>query len=234
LTEKLKNRLWSEKIIRRFDTSFRHRWEIYNTMIVQSLNSKTIWIDCGCGNNTKINEYGSFAKYGIGVDIIDSPKISEHYIKADIKNLPFSSEYAELITLGFVVEHFDAVTPYFSEINRVLKVNGKIIILTTNLLSPFIFIPKILLPDYIKRKILTKLFKVQSDDIFPTHHKINTLNKFMNLSENLSLLDYEYISDLNYTRRWMFIIFLFWHIITGNKFMMKFRTNIMVILQKNK
>ncbi len=89
--------------------------------------------------------------------MIDIPD-NENFIKADIGNLPFDSEYADLITLRFVVEHFQDQNKYLSELTRVLKKGGKIIILTTNLLSPLIFIPKFLLPYSIKSRILTKTF----------------------------------------------------------------------------
>ncbi len=227
----MNNKEWSKKILQKYDPSFKHRWELYEEVIKGSLNTQTIWIDCGCGNNGMIKTYSEFVKKAIGVDIID-PAYKKNYIKADIRHLPFPSDYADLITLRFVVEHFENDTEYTNELTRVIKKGGKIIILTTNLLSPLIFLPRLFLPYSLKNKLLTKLFKVKDDDVFPTYHKMNTPNKFKNLNKDFKLNKMMFISDLNFTRKWVFILLLIWHKLTGMKVLNKFRTNILVILEK--
>ncbi|MDR3626939.1 MAG: methyltransferase domain-containing protein, partial [Ignavibacteriaceae bacterium] len=153
-------------------------------------------------------------------------------IKSDIRNFPFPSGYADLISLRFVVEHFKCPDEYIPELKRVLKGGGEIIILTTNLLSPFIFLPRLILPYSLKQKILTKLFKVKNDDVFPTYHKLNSPAKFDKLKNDFIVKEIKFISDLNYIRKWMFLILLLWHKMTGLKMLNKLRTNILVILEK--
>jgi len=227
----MNNREWSEKILKKFDSSFKHRWEIYDDVLKDSLNPETIWIDCGCGNNGAVKTFGKLAKTAIGIDIIGNGNKS-NFIKADIRNLPFPADYADLITLRFVAEHFENADEYISELNRVIKSGGKIIILTTNLLSPFIFLPRMFLPFSVKNKIISKVFNVKPDDIFPTYHKINTPHRFKTQSNELKLSQIIFISDLNYTRRWVFIILMIWHKLTEIKMLRKFRTNILAILEK--
>ncbi|OGU46475.1 MAG: hypothetical protein A2000_13720 [Ignavibacteria bacterium GWB2_36_8] len=227
----MNNKEWSEKILQKYDSLFKHRWEIYDEIVKGALSSQMVWVDCGCGNDGMVETYASLVKTAVGVDIID-PIHKRNYIKADIRYLPFPSDYADLITLRFVVEHFQNSGEYIYELTRAIKPGGQIIILTTNLLSPFIFLPRLFLPSSIKSKILTKLFKVKDEDVFPAYHKMNTPDKFKKLTKNFRLKKMMFISDLNYTRKWVFILLLIWHKITGMKILNKFRTNILAILEK--
>lgn len=227
----MNNKEWSEKILKRFDPSFKHRWLIYDEVVKKSLNAEMVWIDCGSGNDEMAEMYSSLVRTAVRVDIID-PFNKKNYVKADIRHLPFTSNYANLVTLRFVVEHFENDIEHINELSRVLKKNGQIIILTTNLLSPFIFLPRLLFPYSIKNKILTKLFKVKDDDVFPAHHKLNTPNKFHKIDNDFRVKEMIFISDLNYTRKWIFVLLLIWHKITEIKILNKFRTNILVFLEK--
>ena len=118
-----------------------------------------------------------------------------------------------------------------NEVKRILAPGGKVLILTTNLLSPFIFIPKVILPNKIKMKILSSVFKVKDNDIFPAYHKLNTPGKFYKL-KNFKVKEFIFISDLNYTRKSVFLILLLWHLITKVSWLQKLRTNILIVLEK--
>ena len=227
----MNNKEWSEKILQNFDPSFKHRWVLYKEILKTSLNTQSIWLDCGCGNNEMVENFAISAKTAVGVDVIN-PLYRNNYLKADVKKLPFPSQTADLITLRFVVEHFKNSDEYIDELSRVSKKGGKIIVLTTNILSPLIFLPRLLLPYWLKNKILTKIFKVNNDDVFQTYHKLNSPNKFHQSNKMFALKEMIFISDLNYTRKWVFILLLFWHIITKPKPFNRFRTNILVILEK--
>lgn len=225
------NREWSEKILKRVDKNFKHRWEVFNDALLENLTQEAVWIDCGCGNDLMVEEYSHLARLAVGVDIITPDPEIKKFVKADLKKLPFKNECVDLITLRFVVEHFENREPYITELERVLKKNGKIIILTTNLLSPLIRIPG-LLPASIKTKILSKLFRVSDRDIFPTYHKLNTPEEIKDAGKNIKIKNIRFISDLNYKRKWLFMFFLGFHLLTKIKFLERLRTNFFVILIK--
>jgi ubiquinone/menaquinone biosynthesis C-methylase UbiE len=226
------NSVWSEEILKRIDPSFRHRWVVYYDLLDQLLTPDTTWIDCGCGDNGIVSEYGARAKEATGVDMIDHDASVKNYIKADIKRLPFPSGYADLVTLRFVVEHFESSEPYLDEIYRVLKPGGRLVILTTNALSPLIFIPRIILPYPLKNFILSTVFKVSETDIFPTYHKLNTAKKINAFSDKFTVEKLDYISDMNYQRKPVFLALMAFHLVTAPVSLRKFRTNILAILQK--
>ncbi|MEQ9309399.1 MAG: class I SAM-dependent methyltransferase [Balneolaceae bacterium] len=229
----MSNKEWTDTIIKKVDPSFKHRWILFDEEVTKLLTPDVVWVDCGCGTNGMVNTFGNRTKSAIGVDLIDPEGIDGNYIKADIKAMPFPDEYADLITLRFVVEHFDNVEDNFSELERVLKPNGKIVILTTNYLSPLIRIPHLILPYRIKNWMLSTLFKVDATDIFPTYHKVNVPNFYQNKLNTFTTKKLMMISDLNSTRKSIFLIFLSYHILTLFKPLNKFRTNILAVLEKN-
>jgi len=227
----MNNKDWSENILKKLDPSFKHRWEVFNNLVKDSLNPETIWIDCGCGDNAMVDTFGGLAKTAFGIDVVEN-KNKNNFIMAEINNLPLPSNFADLITLRFVVEHFKNAEENLSELKRVLKTNGKIIILTTNLFSPLIFLPRLFFPYSLKSKILKKIFKVNEEDIFPTYHKLNTFGFYSRNPLGLHLKNIMFISDLNFTRKTVFLLLLFWHKLTGIQSLKKFRTNILVVLEK--
>lgn len=227
------NKEWSENILRKVDPSFKHRWEVFDEAIQKYLTPESVWLDLGCGDNATVREFGNLAKQAVGVDIIRHEQLAGPFVLADIRHLPFADASIDLITLRFVAEHFADRQSYFAELHRVLKPGGRIILLTTNIASPFIFLPRLILPYPLKHAIITKIFKVADEDIFPTYHKANSRHALLAIN-GFSIEHFEYISDLNYTRKWMFIIFLVWHLGTRLPGLGWLRTNFLAVLEKEK
>ncbi|MEL6822453.1 MAG: class I SAM-dependent methyltransferase [Calditrichota bacterium] len=226
------NERWSQSILSKLDPKFRHRWIVYTETLKSLISRKTVWVDCGAGKNGTVKALGNLAKKATGVDVIEGDKYDENYVQADIRNLPFEDNSVDLLTLRFVVEHFEKTDAYFKEINRVLKSGGKSVVLTTNVISPLIFLPKLLMPYPLRHWVLTRLFKVEDEDIFPTYHAFNTERALSEPILGLRLVDISYISDLNYTRKWVFLVLLSFHLITRLPGLSRFRTNILAVLEK--
>jgi len=225
------NKEWSDRLLLRFDPLFKHRWTIYKTVLNNLLSESSIWIDCGCGNNEMVETFRKSSKFALGLDIVDNTAC-RNFLKADIKNLPLKASSVNLITLRFVVEHFDNKFDYFDEIGRVLQYNGVVLILTTNLYSPIIFLPKILLPKRLKEQIISLIFKVQEEDIFPAYHNYNTLKKFEGIN-GFKVKEVLFLSDLNYTLKIIFLLLFIWHMITKIKGLKYFRSNLLIVLEKS-
>lgn len=225
------NQEWADRIIRRVDPGFKHHWQAYEDRLHTHLVPDCVWIDCGSGDNRFVAGHAGPARLAVGVDLTCREKPEGAFVVADIRHLPFASKSADLVTLRFVVEHFAEVAGHFDEIERILKDGGTVIILTTNALSPLIFIPRFLLPYPIKNRLLAKLFKVESTEIFPTHHKLNTPGRFEHIG-GLRLRHLELISDLNFIRKWVFWIFLGWHLVTRPRSLHKLRMHILAELER--
>lgn len=226
------NRRWSETITKRVDTSFKHRWIIYNEIVSTHLFPHVLWIDIGCGQNHSIRDLGTAVRFAVGVDLIPPiGKTKPPYIVADLRALPLKSLCADLITLRFVVEHLEVIPQDFAEINRVLKPGGHIIVLTTNAWSPFIFIPR-LLPHALKRRLIQRLYRINDGEVFRTYHRFNSLRRMRGGIYEAHLLDAEFIQDSNFVRKWIFLVGFFWHVVTRRGALRELRSNILAVFKK--
>ncbi len=221
-----------QNILWRVCPSFQFRHEIYNETIQNLISSQTVWIDIGCGDNSIIEKYGKNSKLAVGLDLVKHRDLSTAlFIKADLKKLPLRSEFADLITLRMVVEHRDNISEEFNDIERVLKKNGKVVILTTNICSPIIFIPKAV-PYKVKKLIIKKLFNVEEKDIFQTFHHFNSPGKIKKGIGKLRLINLRMIEQTSLLNPILFFIFLVPLILTNNKLLKCCRSNMLAIFKK--
>ena len=99
-------------------------------------------LDYGCGPGFGSEILSRYAKKVIAVDIrtkaINYAK--SKYIKPNLsfqiisssKPLPFEDNYFDVIISSHVIEHIPNVSSYLNELNRILKVNGVLILSTPN------------------------------------------------------------------------------------------------------
>ena len=228
------NRQWAKKVINRFDSSYRHRWELFDQYLEKLQNKDHTCLDIGCGESEELDLKYIF-KYKTETDIL-FPSIKKKrlipFIQSDLYYLPFRDSSFDLILLRFVIEHIAEPFEAFFEFGRILKKGGRILILTTNIYSPFIFLPK-LLPYLFRKKLMLLLYKVTSEEIFPTYHYLNSRKAIAQLEPYFKVKDWIYIQDINWTRKGIFIMFFIWHLITKWLNLSFLRTNFLTILKKN-
>jgi len=226
------NRAWSDAILRVVDRSFRHRWEIYDDVVRALLTPGSTWIDVGCGENAMVNDsdFGGRAHTAVGVDIFVPPPGTRRFVAATVRALPFADNSADLVTLRFVAEHLDSADA-LADVARVLKPGGRMVVLTTNTLSPFIAAPR-LLPFGVKNWLLRTIFQVHEEDVLPTYHALNTPDAYRKGPAGLPLERLFILSDLNYTRRWMFLVLLANHLFTMLPGSAELRMNLLAVCRK--
>jgi SAM-dependent methyltransferase len=226
------NRIWSNAIIQRIDPSFRHRWEVFNDLLVQMLDEHTVWIDVGCGDNNLVETFGSHAQRAVGIDPLDPVGgTPAPFIKADITALPFEDNSVDVVTLRFVVEHLRRIPEDFAEVARVLRPGGRVLSVTTNTWSPFVF-PLRLLPFGLKNLLIRSLLRVEERDIFPTYHRFNTPRRMRRGAGRLQLQRLILVQDCNFTRRWLFVCLFGIHLLTRPAVLQGLRPNLVAVLQK--
>jgi ubiquinone/menaquinone biosynthesis C-methylase UbiE len=221
----------ADKIIHFFDKSHRHRWDVFKNILKSYLDKDTSWIDLGCGDNHLVKEFGVLARSAIGVDLLEPEDNTSPFIKSNIRSLPFEDNSIDLITMRFVIEHIENIERDLADAKRILKSGGKLILITTNLWNPFIQLASFV-PWRIKHKIITKLFKVDDEDVFPTYHQFNNPSKFKGGLNGLFPKEIIYISDINYINNITFAIFLVWHLFTNILNLKIFRTNLIGVFEK--
>jgi len=97
-------------------------------------------LDVGCGRGEIIKECKKKGCIAIGIDYSKAAvKISKNYVKGIIirasgTHLPFRNDVFDAITLIDVIEHLDKFDTHncLSELHRVLKTNGRILVRTPN------------------------------------------------------------------------------------------------------
>ncbi len=228
-----KNEKWAAKIIKRWDKTVKSCWAVFNEILADLQNVEHNCLDVGCGEDTELAEDLKF-KNKFGTDLIfpkNTPEYPIPFLQSDLYYLPFKDNSYNLIILRFVVEHIKYPLQAFTEFNRILKPGGHVLILTTNICSPIIFLPR-LLPYKIRKKLIIKLFKAGDDDLFPTYHRMNTKYSLKKFAHLFNIVDLKYVQDLNWTRRWIFCLFFFWHLLSKWFFIHFLRSNFITLLKK--
>ena len=221
-----------EKIFRKINPQYQHRWEIYETLLNNSITMNTIWLDIGCGKNELVAQYRQKAQYALGIDIVDDrDRADAPFLLSDLRTIPLPSCYANLITLRLVVEHLENVPEDFSEVIRLLSPKGILIILTTNSLSPIIFLPR-LLPYRLKSWIIQKLFSVESHEIFPTYHRFNTPKKMADGFKEMTLVRIDFLEQVPLHKSFLALSFGLWYTIVKIPMLKYLRSNLLAVFQK--
>ncbi|KPL08639.1 hypothetical protein AMJ71_07925 [candidate division TA06 bacterium SM1_40] len=219
-------------ILRAIDPSLRFRHEVYAETVQNMLVPRTRWLDVGCGNNAIVAGYGGTCDLAVGLDIVNHPDLRNGlFVQADLQYVPLPDELADLVTLRLVVEHMDRIPEEFSDIERVLKRGGRLIILTPNLLSPIVFIAKAM-PFKMKKWIIKKVFRVEEHDIFPALHHFNTPRKMRRDIGSLKLTDLTLIEQTSLVNPVLFCIFLLAVLLTNNELLKCVRSNILATFEK--
>jgi len=99
--------------------------------ILESKNYTSGWLlDIGCGKKPFLYVFNNVERY-IGIDWLKSPHLnSEVDILSDARKLPFKDESFDTILCTEVIEHIYEFKTAISEMNRILK-NGGVLILST-------------------------------------------------------------------------------------------------------
>ena len=230
-----KNSKNAVRLLRRIDPSYRFSWEVYDGILAELLTENTVWLDGGCGKNLAIEEQ-TVPYFKIGVDIeVRTDAVHgnpNHYAVACLGLLPFKEETFDLITLANVAEHFEDPDTVIREICRVLKPDGKILLGTTNLRSPIIFMGN-LLGKRLRLFIMRKFMSAKENDIFTAYHALNTAKDLERL-EGFTLERINFIQDINRSNHLVFLLFSLYHFLTKNRLTRSFQTNIIAVLKKDR
>jgi ubiquinone/menaquinone biosynthesis C-methylase UbiE len=163
-----------------------HPQRIYLTRIAGSLSSQTRWLDIGCGrrlvprwlnDHSKLEaEMRSTARLIIGIDA-DYEALREnlscdHKLRADAASLPFAPGCFDLVTSNMVFEHIKNPRSILSEIRRVLKPGGLLIVHTPNWLDIVTIVARFV-PNSLHPGLISRMESRLEKDVYPTHFQFN-------------------------------------------------------------
>ena len=129
----------------------------FDNVVSKFIKNDPYILDYGCGPGTFLLKLSSLSNSKLfGVDIsnefikeskknIEERKIQNIDVKlVEAEQLPFNDETFDVILIVDVIHHLDDIEKNLSEIYRVLKKNGKILIYEPNMLNPLIWITHII------------------------------------------------------------------------------------------
>ena len=96
-------------------------------------------------------------------------------IRGDLGSLPFASKSFDMVISRSVVEHLGDPPQVFSEFFRVLRPGGRLVIITPNKYD-YVSVIAALTPYSLHRALVSKIFQIPADDVFPTLYRANTLS----------------------------------------------------------
>ena len=221
-----------ESLFRKLNPSYRHRYEVYNELISGELSSDKVWVDIGCGCNENVSVYGGKARIAVGIDALVHPGLCKApFVQASLRTIPIRSGCVDLVTLRMVVEHLERVPDDFAEIERILRPGGKMVVLTTNRLSPLVFLPG-LLPYRLKEGLIRKTFHTAAEDVFPTFHRCNTPSAMKHGIGQLRLSTLQFLEQVPMTSPGLTVVFGGWFTVTRIPFLSKLRSTMLAVFQK--
>ena len=133
---------WVRERLAKLVPGYRFKWDIYFDRLEELAKQSTAFLDAGCGDNRTSDELEGPA-LRVGIDLQRNAEFGT-YVCANLENVPFVSDTFDLVGCRYVVEHLSEPTWAFSELKRVMKPGGRILIQTVNCTSFLIFLSRML------------------------------------------------------------------------------------------
>ena len=162
-----------------------HSQRVYRDLLLAHLKRRPRWLDLGCGHQfmpewawkPDVDVLADLPRL-VGIDG-DSAALKQHpllsaRVLGNIEAVPFAPESFDLVTANLVMEHVADPENVLREISRILAPGGAFLFHTPNLVYPLVFAGT-LVPERIKKPLVSFLDGRAEDDIYPTRYKINTL-----------------------------------------------------------
>jgi ubiquinone/menaquinone biosynthesis C-methylase UbiE len=157
---------------------------LYENVLSEEVRPGELWLDVGCGrailpqwraaNEAELVRRSALL-VGIDYDILSlrENRSAAHRCRAELGGLPFCDATFELATANMVVEHLAEPQVQFSEIARVLRRGGRLIVHTPNSWGYPTVLAR-LIPDAPKRLLIRLLEGRAGKDVFPAYYRANT------------------------------------------------------------
>ena len=167
------------ELYRRYYAGRKFHDALYKERIERHLRPGSQLLDAGCGRYLRFcHEFAGTADV-VGVDLEESFETHNERrpfaVRGDIGALPFPSESFDMVISRSVVEHLTNPAQVFREFFRVLRPGGKIVIITPNKYD-YVSIIAAITPYRWHRALVSRIFRIPEDDIFPTLYRANTMS----------------------------------------------------------
>jgi ubiquinone/menaquinone biosynthesis C-methylase UbiE len=164
--------------------------DFYREFIHKHLPPGGRLLDAGCGRYLKFSKELAGTTEVVGIDLESELETrnegSPFGVRGDLNHLPFEAGYFDLIISRFVVEHLEHPAQVFGEFQRVLKPGGKVVLLTPSKYD-YVSLIAAVTPYRWHRSLVSRIFRVSEDDVYPTFYRANTPSKMAKELESVGL-----------------------------------------------
>jgi SAM-dependent methyltransferase len=165
-------------------------------------HTSTRWLDLGCGHNV-VAEWIDLGAAPLrplaGIDLdLAALRMNDHVrwrALASGEALPFTAGSFDLVTANMVLEHVAEPERLFREVARVLVPGGRFLIHTPNV-HGYTTAATRLVPEALLAPLAFLLHRRQSEDVYPTHYRANSVAALHGLAEQCGFV----VSQLRYVQ----------------------------------
>ncbi len=229
-----------ERLFEKFYAGRKFYDGIYRDAIRRHLRPGQRLLDAGCGRYLKVSrEFAGIAQV-VGIDLESQLETGNDTapfgIRGDLSHLPFPSNYFDMVISRSVVEHLEDPVQVFREFARVLRPSGKVIIVTPNKYD-YVSVIAAVTPYRLHRALVSRIFQVSEDDVYPTLYRANTLSSIDKALKSAGLVKRELGTITHYPAYLMFSPVLFrlgvlYERLTSLKLFRSFRASILCVFEK--
>jgi ubiquinone/menaquinone biosynthesis C-methylase UbiE len=174
-----KDRRKCEEIYQRRYSGRKFHDTVYGELIRKHLVPGQKVLDAGCGRYLRFCRELSGIASMVGVDldtVLETDNSAAPFaVRADVGRLPFPEGHFDMVISRSVIEHLEDPAQVFREFSRVLKPGGKVVIITPNKYD-YVSVIASLTPYWLHRSLVSRIFQVPEDDVFPTLYRANTMS----------------------------------------------------------
>jgi len=173
------DRLKCQQLYQKYYAGRKFHDSLYRDLILRHLTPGARMLDAGCGRYLRFcHEFNAIAEV-VGVDLEETFETRNERrpfaVRADIGALPFPNSHFDTIISRSVVEHLEDPPMVFREFFRVLRPGGKVVIITPNKYD-YVSLIAAFTPYWLHRTLVSRIFRVPEDDVFPTLYRANTMS----------------------------------------------------------
>lgn len=151
---------------------------LYEAAVAQRAGCDSVLLEIGCGREGKrLSRMTCNFRLGIGIDMEVAAQLNgdgkTRLILGDAHRIALASRSVDVISMANVAEHLADPVAVFRECHRVLKPNGRLVVMTVNQFFPPIAFGR-LLPHGLRRIANRIASGTREEDTFPAYYRANT------------------------------------------------------------
>jgi ubiquinone/menaquinone biosynthesis C-methylase UbiE len=213
---------------------------LYREQIHGFLRSGDRVLDAGCGRYLRLCKELSGKAQMVGIDLETTLETNNQNapfgVRGDLNRLPFSSSSFDMVVSRSVVEHLSDPPQVFREFSRILRPGGILIMVTPNKYD-YVSLIATLTPHWFHQRLVSRIFGVSEDDVFPTLYRANTRSAIRKAMAASGLAEKQLISITHYPAYLTFSPILYrvgvlYERLTSAGFLASLRSSILCVFEK--